>query len=230
MRRMVAGAKRRVVGPRRGWRRPPPIASSPEIVPFPLASLDVNVAIYVDASWIDVTPFVFGGSRADIQITRGRADEAGQVDPSRARFQLNNRDGQFSPRNPTSWLYGKIGRNTQVRIAIGADVRFSGEISEWPPRWDTTGTDIYVPVEASGVLRRLTQGASPLKSTLYRGLTTLANPPKAYWPCEDGERATQIASGIGGPPMLLRGTPSFGQFTRFKCSAPLPNLNNSWWT
>jgi hypothetical protein len=190
--------------------------------------LDLRVEIYVDGSWIDITWAVY--QRVDVQITRGRSSEAGRADPSRATMQINNRDGQFSPRNPTSWLYGKIGRNTQVRISIGADVRFSGEISEWPAKWDTTGRDVYTSIEASGVLRRLTQGASPLKSTLYRGLTSLANPPKAYWPCEDGERATQIASAVGGPPMLLRGTPSFGQYTGFKCSEPLPNLNNSWWT
>ncbi len=205
------------------------LASPPAPLPFPQAPLDLSVAVFVDGSWIDITPSVY--HRAGIEVARGRSSEAGQVDPSRATFQLNNRDGQFSPRNPISWLYGKIGRNTQVRIAIGADVRFSGEISEWPPRWDVTGQDVYVPVEASGVLRRLGQGASPLKSTLYRGYTSLARPPVAYWPCEDVDGATRIASGIGGPPMTFKGaTPTFGQFTDFKCSEALPTLNNSWWT
>jgi hypothetical protein len=109
-------------------------------------------------------------------------------------------------------------------------VRAYGEVSEWPPRWDTTGTDIWVPIEASGVLRRLGQGASPLSSTLYRGLTTLASPPKAYWPCEDGSDATEIASGIGGPPMRISlATPTLASHTDFKCSGPLPLLNDSQW-
>jgi hypothetical protein len=212
-------------------------ASSPAAPPFPQSPLDVVVQIYVDGSWIDITPSVYGGGRAQIEVTRGRANEAGQVDPSRARFQLNNRDGQFSPRNPTSWLYGKIGRNTQVRIAIGADVRFSGEISEWPQRWDTSGTDIYVPVEASGILRRLGQGATPLKSTMYRGYTSIGNflpsqdaAPVAYWPCEDAEGSTVLGSGLGGPPMTVSGTPTLASNTDFKCSSPLPLLTSSEWT
>lgn len=212
------------------------VLASPSAGPaFPDVPLDVSVAIRVDDSWIDITPSVFGGNRAQVQITRGRADEAGQVDRSRATFQVNNAGGQFSPRNPTSWLYGKIGRNTAVRIAIGAGARFSGEISEWPQRWDTTGRDVWTPVEASGILRRLTQGATPLKSTLYRGYTRLATPPKAYWPCEDGADATSIASALGGKPMRVTfgsggTTPaSFSSFADFRCSSPIPTLGNTEW-
>lgn len=205
-------------------------ASSPETAAFPDVPLDIGVAIWVDESWIDVTPWVYGGERTDIQIRRGRSAEGSRVDPSIASMQVNNRDGQFSPRNPLSWLYGKIGRNTPIRVAIGGDMRFVGEVSEWPQRWDTTGTDVYVPIEASGVLRRLTQGATPVKSTLYRALTGLANPPKAYWPCEDGTDATKIASAVGGTAMTFTGSPDFAAHTAFKCSAALPTFNGSRWT
>src|SRR5690606_31643304 len=34
-------------------------------------------------------------------------------------FALVNRDGRYSARNPLSPLYGKIGRNTPVRIRVG---------------------------------------------------------------------------------------------------------------
>lgn len=204
-------------------------ASTPATAPFPQTPLDLSVQIWVDSSWIDITPFVYGGNRAEITVTRGRADEAGKVDRSRATLLVNNRDGQFSPRNPTSWLYGKIGRNTQMRVTIGADVRFSGEVSEWPQRWDTSGCDVYVPLEASGILRRLGQGASPLKSTMYRGYTSATFTPKAYWPCEDGPDATSIASALGGPPMELTGAPQFASHTGFKCSEALPTLQGSGW-
>lgn len=229
---MPGGLAARVAGWQKrygAWPASPTPAGTPATLPFPQTPLDLSVKIYVDGSWIDITPSVY--SRGRIEITRGKANEAGRVDPSRARWELNNRDGQFSPRNPTSWLYGKIGRNTQVRIAIGADVRFSGEISEWPQRWDVTGKDVYVPIEASGILRRLTQGASALKSTLYRGYTSATFTPKAYWPCEDGDGATSIASALGGPPLGFMGVnrPSFGAFTDFKCSAALPTLQNSEW-
>jgi hypothetical protein len=114
---------------------------------------------------------------------------------------------------------------------VRPDIRFSGELSDLPQRWDTSGRDVYVPLEASGILRRLGQGASPLRSALYRGYTRLATAPKAYWPCEDGEGATELASALGGPPMTFQGgTPDLASHTGFKCSAPLPTFNGSQWT
>src|SRR6266487_2479669 len=237
---MPASIAPRVEGYRR-WSRgvwPSTVpAGTPDVAPFPQSPLDLSIAIYVDASWIDITPDVYGGGRAEIEVTRGRADEGTRVDPSVATLLLNNRNGQYSPRNPTSWLYGKIGRNTQVRVALGADVRFSGEISECPQRWDVTGTDIYVPVQASGILRRLGQGATPLKSTMYRGYTAIGNflpnpdaAPVAYWPCEDAEGSTVLASALGGPPMTVVGTPTLASNTDFKCSEPIPVLSTSEWT
>jgi hypothetical protein len=111
--------------------------------------------------------------------------------------------------------------------------RFHGEVSSWPQRWDPTGTDIYTPIEAAGIIRRLTQGASPLQSTLYRGLANLtSNTPVAYWPCEDGEGSTSIASGLAdGLPMTITGVlPDFGAYTGFDASAPLPVIRDSVWT
>lgn len=75
------------------------------------------------------------------------------------------------------------------------------EISAWPPRWDVSGNDRWVPVEAAGVLRRYGQGASPLQSTLRRRIPA-SNPlwpsPVAYWPMEDGAQSTQASSPIPG--------------------------------
>jgi hypothetical protein len=429
-------------------------------VTFPATPLDQTVELFIDGAWTDVTSLVYG--RDPVTITRGRADEATEVDPSTCRATINNRSGDFSPRNPTGQYYGLIGRNTPMRVRIspanekyllltgahdsnalatspdtecstpdsanlsitgdidirvdvrpdswtrygqgiaskytqvsdqrswafwintdgtltftwstagtaatlltatstaavtipadgrltlrvtldvnngaggktaafytgtggvggsftqlGSDVttagttsifdstaqveigrshtttsggdirgrvygfqlrqniagtvrahvvvdddaeagdasftgtdtltwtlggdasivdpaiRFSGEVSDWPQRWDTTGTDVHVPILASGVLRRLSQGSTPLKSTLYRGYTTLADQPKAYWPCEDGTDATEIASALAGhPPMFITpvtDSPSMASFTDFKCSAPLPTFNGSQW-
>lgn len=111
-------------------------------------------------------------------------------------------------------------------------VRFAGEVSTWPQRWDVTGRDVYVPVEASGILRRLTQGTSPLKSALRRGYTSATFTPRAYWPCEDGQDATQIASGLanGFPMTFQAGTPELASHTEFKASLPLPTFNGSQWT
>jgi hypothetical protein len=110
-------------------------------------------------------------------------------------------------------------------------IRFCGEVSDWPVRWDISGTDVYVPLEASGILRRLDQGQSPLRSTMYRG-TIGTSGLRAYWPCEDGEDATALASALDGhPPMIIPGTddPNFAAFSDFKCSGSLPTLGDSAW-
>lgn len=71
---------------------------------------------------------------------------------------------------------------------------FTGTVVEWPVRWDQSGNDATVPVEASGVIRRLSQGQSPLQSPIYK--TIVAKSPYAYWPLEDGSGAT-TGQGIG---------------------------------
>jgi len=124
---------------------------------------------------------------------------------------------------------GNIWTMVDYATVVGPRVRVVAEVSEWPQRWDTSGSDVYVPIEASGILRRLTQGATPLKSTLYRGYTSLSTPPVAYWPCEDGADATRFASAVGGPAMTISGSPQMAQDTQFKCSGPLPLVALSSW-
>lgn len=87
---------------------------------FPQTVQDIKVellGIVTDGVWTDVTVYV---QRRDggITITRGRADETSQVQASRAVLSFNNRDGRFSPRNPNGAYYGRIGRNTQIRISV----------------------------------------------------------------------------------------------------------------
>lgn len=83
--------------------------------------------------------------------------------------------------------------------------RFVGEVSEWPNRWDPSGTDVYVPVQAQGIMRRLGQGAAPLDSTLRRRVAADAS-VVAYWPMEDGTGATQAYSPLAGvQPMPVSG-------------------------
>lgn len=108
--------------------------------------------------------------------------------------------------------------------------RFTGEVSEWPPRWDVTGRDIYVPLEAAGILRRLGQGASPLDSAIRRELASpdSANAPVAYWPMEDGRHADSIASGLdSGRPMTVTGNPRMAANTDFVASKPLPTMGDA---
>jgi len=136
--------------------------------------------------WTDITSDVY--QRDPLTITQGRSDEQGQAGPSRMSFTINNRDGKYSPRNPLSVLYGKIGRNTPVRCTIdsGAFTRFHGEIASWPPRWDVSHSDNYVPVEAYGLLRRLGQG-QPVISNALRDWIVADSTLAAYYPLSGGE-------------------------------------------
>ncbi|KIQ67062.1 hypothetical protein TR51_06685 [Kitasatospora griseola] len=193
------------------------------------------VELFVDGLWTDITPYVMtrDGS-GSVSIARGQPDEGASLDPARCTFQLNNRDGRFSPRNPSSPYFGKLGRNQPLRVSVpsGNDrsYRFWGEVASWPQRWDTTGVDVWVDLDAAGPLRRLGQGQAQIGSTLYVALAggETVNQVVAYWPCEDSSTSTSIASATAGvQDLTINGSPSLGSFTSFACSAPLPVMHAS---
>lgn len=101
-------------------------------------------------------------------------------------------------------------------------LRFVGEVSSWPSRWDVSGKDIRVPVEAAGALRRYGQGAKALDSTLRRRIPS--GNPLAYWPMEDGSSATQASSALGGGAPLRVSGLAFGGSDYPAGSNPLPVL------
>lgn len=120
---------------------------------------------------------------------------------------------------------------------INRKPRFVGEVTSWPPRWDTSGQDIYTPIEAAGILRRLGQGDEAIQSAIRRelgnpalhGVDYYGGVPEdgivAYWPCEDGSAATVLASGHQGEPgMVITGTMNLAAYTGWAASDALPNL------
>lgn len=107
--------------------------------------------------------------------------------------------------------------------------RFAGEVSSWPTRWDVSGRDVWVPVQASGILRRLGQGASPLQSAMRR---EFAHPTRtsivAYWPLEDGQLATEYASAFSGadPMRVTTAGMNPAAYADYAASDALPTLGN----
>lgn len=92
---------------------------------------------------------------------------------------------------PNTWtLTGSTTRITTDRI------RFTGETSSLPQAWDLSGTDVTIGVTASGIIRRLTQGATPLRSAMYRNFSQYM--PCGYWPLEDGSTTVKPSSAIDG--------------------------------
>ncbi len=107
---------------------------------------------------------------------------------------------------------------------------FAGEIASWPRGRDQTGKDLFVPVEASGIMRRLGTGSPVLDSTLRKAIPNTVTGLVAYWPLEDGDRAEVSVSGLsGGLPMRFGApAPAFGQSSGvFDGAASLPTLNGS---
>lgn len=201
-------------------------------MPTPLIELQIG------STYTDITSYVMTRGTTPISIKYGQTDENSNMQPATCTLMLNNRDGRFSPRNPVGPYYGLIGRNSPIRVSVtdptgGTSVRFWGEVPAWPQNWDTTGNDVWVEIEAASVLRRLGQNAQVLRSTMYQGYTsaTIANPPVAYWPCEDATGATQLASAVaGGTAMVINGVPTLANYTGFDCSQPIPTMGSAAFT
>ncbi|MDM4721162.1 hypothetical protein QTQ03_16715 [Micromonospora sp. WMMA1363] len=106
-------------------------------------------------------------------------------------------------------------------------IRATVEVPAWPIRWDVTGSDVWVPINGAGILRRLQQGSSPLKSPLRRAIagasTVQSLLPVAYWPLEDQSGTTRAASGLpGGGTLSATGDIAWATVAS-PGSAPLPD-------
>lgn len=155
---------------------------------FPNEPLPITVElgeIVTPGVWTDVTSDV--RVSAGIQITRGRADESSDAAPQTCTLTFDNRLGKYSARNPAGPFYGKLGRNTLLRVKVGTSVRFVGEVAEWPPRWDTSEKERYVSITAAGIKRRLSQWRKTTASS-YKS-TILAADPFLYFPLDEGPLA-----------------------------------------
>jgi hypothetical protein len=205
------------------------------------AVLPLKLEILINGAWADITDHIL--FRDGISLTnRGRPDEASTPQPATLALTLKNQDGSFSPYNSAGQFFPFIQRNIQIRLSIvnvvtpqGAwynGYRFYGEVPAWPPQSDESETDVYVQIQAAGVLQRMRQSkfiASPLKR-YYNNLPTNLT-PAGYWPCEDASSATSFASGIpGGSAMTWSGTPQLASNSSFPGSSPTAELNSSIWT
>lgn len=85
---------------------------------FPQTILPVRVELNLNGTWTDITSKVRADGLTGVEIKRGVPDESAALQPSTLTLSLNNRDGRFSPRNPTGVYYGLIGRNTPIRCSI----------------------------------------------------------------------------------------------------------------
>ncbi|MGA5669021.1 hypothetical protein ACPCTG_26500 [Streptomyces pseudogriseolus] len=81
---------------------------------FPQTPLDARLELLIDGTWATVPTY----ERDTIEVETGRRELAAVTDPGSLGVTINNRLGRYSPRNPLSDLYGKIGRNTPCRLSV----------------------------------------------------------------------------------------------------------------
>ncbi|MFI0530323.1 hypothetical protein ACH3XX_09765 [Streptomyces scabiei] len=99
---------------------------------------------------------------------------------------------------------------------------FVGEIANWPQRWVPSGQAVWTPVQATGILRRLGQGAKPLDSTLRRRIPS--GNPIAYWPMEEDNLASRAYSPTPGvTPAAMTGV-EWASVDTLPSSEALPRL------
>lgn len=186
------------------------------------------VELFYGGAWNDHSSSFL--NRDPTTITRGRADQASRTAPATLTLTVNNKDGRFTPANPHSPLYGLIGRNTPIRVTVSGSVRFVGEVVAWPQRWDMSGRDVFVPLEAAGIMRRLGGSGGrpkPTPSAMRRAILAASPELAAYWSLEDGPRSTagvNLASRRNE--MQSLGPVNWAGFDdQSSGSAPLPDLS-----
>lgn len=95
-------------------------------------------------AWENITSDVL--LRDLIKIQRGRKDEAGHVEPGQITLTLKNTAGKYTPRNPSSPYYGRLRKNTPLRVtwdwlsdAFGRTVSNGWGSADTDQAWSTSG-------------------------------------------------------------------------------------------
>jgi hypothetical protein len=102
-----------------------------------------TVEMYLNSAWTDITSYVY--YRDMIEIVRGQSGEGSNTDTSSCRMTLDNRDGRWSPRNPSGPYYGQLTRNVPLRVSIDAGeayLKLTGAASERATTPDAAALDI----------------------------------------------------------------------------------------
>lgn len=116
--------------------------------------------------------------------------------------------------------------------------RITGTNDEWLPNWpwgdlsdqQEGGLDegqARVDITLSGVIRRITQGASPLSSPMFRAISAQST-IQSYHPMEDEDGAAFLASGLAGKPNAsFVGDLDLSSYEGIPGSKPIPKLGSA---
>lgn len=84
-----------------------------------MSAPDARVEVRYDATWNTVPATEVDTSRQAMTVNYGRPDSHSEAVPTAVSQTLENPDRKWSPKDPSSVLYGKIGTGTQLRTRIG---------------------------------------------------------------------------------------------------------------
>ena len=163
--------------------------------------LDIVARMYVPGlGWVDIDADIRRGGDDNprgITITEATTgfNQPGWF-PSRAEFEINNRDGKYSRRNPNSPYAFAIGLNTKLYIPVEGEFQFYGEVSsDFPTVWTTGGHDAWVPLVAEGRSRRMNNDTDALDDPLCVAME--ASTPLWSWCATDTSSPSFLAPGPG---------------------------------
>jgi hypothetical protein len=127
---------------------------------------------------------------------------------------------------------GAASGNTNVPVTVAYDDltvdsdQFLGTVPEWPVRWgDKSGVDAMTPIVATGILRRLQQGQSALRSPIARNFSRYS--PIAYWRLEDDSGATRAGNSVVGAPSAYMSGVSFAADASLPGAAEVISLSST---
>jgi hypothetical protein len=103
---------------------------------FPEDPLGTTTELGIDGVFTNVTPHTL--TRDIITHSRGQRAEGQAVDPASCSLTLKSPNGLYSPRNPRSPYFEKIGLNTPTRVSV-----FTGNRYLWLP--DSAGNGASTP-------------------------------------------------------------------------------------
>lgn len=103
--------------------------------------INPGVEILISGVWTDISSDVY--YRDSINISRGRANEGAQSDTATMTLTLDNRTGNYSPRNPRGNFFNEIGRNTKIRAFVqGGQTRARHDGNDYFAAPDSAGLSI----------------------------------------------------------------------------------------
>lgn len=199
--------------------------------PFDETGLTVELDLDGDGSFSeDVTGYLIG-IPSPLSIFRGLPD-LGLSSSTQVTLRFNDADERFSPRNPTGPYFGRIGRNTRVRlslprIGVGTEDLFVGAAQDWQavPGAEPEDREVVVTIRDDLGRNYWARLASAYRRGVTAASTTLTG-LVAYWPMEEPSGAREFSSGLpDGRPLVITGAPSFAADSEsFECSDPLPTF------